>query len=107
MSKWLKTTGVKVSKSYRYLLVGSVEAYTGKSATIVGLAAQLQSKGLNLVYGKPLGKSLSTFEAKGRDEDVEFMVSTLGLPPSGQLPTILCLNEQSIQARIKQIIKKS
>ena len=50
-------------KAAKYLLVGSTETYSGKSATILGLFYQLQQKGLDLAYGKPLGNYL------GEDSD--------------------------------------
>jgi len=36
--------GVSVPKSAKYLLVGSTEAYSGKSATVLGLSDQLHQK---------------------------------------------------------------
>jgi len=90
----------KVPKYSRYLLVGSLKANTGKSATVLGLASQLRSKGLPIVYGKPLGNSIGSKNAKNaqvEDADVEFIASTLELPPESLLPTILCVDEQSIE----------
>ncbi len=87
-------------KYSRYLLVGSLEANTGKSATVLGLASQLRSKGLPIVYGKPLGNSIGSKNVKNAqvgDADVEFIASTLELPPESLLPTILCVDEQSIE----------
>ncbi|MBC6423657.1 MAG: phosphotransacetylase family protein [Hormoscilla sp. SP12CHS1] len=87
-------------KYSRYLLVGSLEANTGKSATVLGLASQLREKGLPIVYGKPLGNSIGEDYAKNAqvgDADVEFIASTLELPPDLLLPTILCVDEQSIE----------
>ena len=87
-------------KYSRYLLVGSLKANTGKSATVLGLASQLRSKGLPIVYGKPLGNSIGSKNAKNaqvEDADVEFIASTLELPPESLLPTILCVDEQSIE----------
>jgi len=98
----------KVPKYSRYLLVGSLEANTGKSATVLGLASQLREKGLPIVYGKPLGNSIGSKNARSQaepwergpqvgDADVEFIASTLELPPALLLPTILCVDEQSIE----------
>ncbi|MGK7902566.1 MAG: phosphotransacetylase family protein [Hormoscilla sp.] len=88
-------------KNSRYLLVGSLEANAGKSATILGLASQLQSKGLSIVYGKPLGNCFSCKNANQvgwiGDPDTEFIAETLKLPPENLLPTIECVDEQSIE----------
>ena len=48
-----------MAKYAQSLLIGSTEAYSGKSATILGLAHQLQEKGVVVAYGKPLGTRLS------------------------------------------------
>lgn len=90
----------QVPKYSKYLLVGSLEANAGKSATILGLASQLRSQGLPIVYGKPLGNSfrfLNANTAQVGDADVEFIASTLELPPERKLPTILCVDEQMIE----------
>ena len=60
-------------KSAKYLLIGSTETYSGKSATVLGLSHQLQQKGLDIAYGKPLGNSLSISEGTVVEEDVQFI----------------------------------
>lgn len=86
--------------STRYLLVGSTEAYTGKSATILGLARQFQLMGLDLAYGKPLGNCTSSNEPQEIDADVRFIAQTLNLPAERLLPTLLLLGKQTIQKRL-------
>jgi len=44
-----------VAKTAKSLIIASVEAYSGKSATILGAAHQFQKKGLTLSYTKPVG----------------------------------------------------
>jgi BioD-like phosphotransacetylase family protein len=70
-----------VTKTVPYLLVGSVESYSGKSTTILGLIHQLQQKGLNVAYGKPLGTFLRETESGILDEDGEFVAQMLRLSP--------------------------
>lgn len=89
-----------MSKYSRYLLVGSLEANAGKSATVLGLASQLRSLGLPIVYGKPLGNCIGSKNGQGGDADVEFIASTLELPPESLLPTIMCLDSQKIETRL-------
>ena len=87
-------------KSVKYLLVGSSEAYCGKSAVILGLAHQLQNKGLDIAYGKPIGTCLSESQADDIDEDVRFIAQTLGLPQNRLLSTLLSLDEPTIARRL-------
>lgn len=89
-------------KAAKYLLIGSTETYSGKSATILGLFHQLQQLGLDITYGKPLGNYLGD-ESSGTiaEADVQFLTSLLNLPPSRLLPTILALDETTIKKRLR------
>jgi BioD-like phosphotransacetylase family protein len=89
-----------VPKSAKYLLIGSTETYSGKSATILGLSHQLQQKGLDIAYGKPLGNSLSTSGGTVVEEDVQFITHSLNLSANCIAPTILALDEVSVQKRL-------
>ncbi len=70
-----------------YLLVGSTETYSGKSATILGLAHQLKARGVDIAYGKPLGTCLSPTDA-GVDEDMAFVVESLALAANRLYPPV-------------------
>lgn len=87
-------------KSAKYLLIGSSEAYSGKSAVILGLAHQLKEKGLTISYGKPIGTCLSESKTDDIDEDVRFVAQTLGLAERQVLPTLLSLDEATITRRL-------
>lgn len=87
-------------KSPKYLLVGSTEAYSGKSATVLGLSYQLQQQGLDIAYGKPLGTSLSESEGSLVEDDVEFIAANLNLPVNRLAPTLLALDELAVQKRL-------
>lgn len=84
--------------SAKYLLIGSTEAYSGKSATVLGLAHQLLKKGLDIAYGKPLGTFWSAIDHI--DEDVRFLSETLKLPAQRLCPTLAALDNDSIARRI-------
>lgn len=88
-------------KSAKYLLVGSTEAYSGKSATVLGIAHQLKQRGLDIAYGKPLGTCWSGAKASDIDEDVQFVAETLKLPQNRLKPTVLFLDELTLQKRIR------
>lgn len=86
-------------KSAKYLLIGSTEAYSGKSATILGLSHQMQQKGLDIAYGKPLSNCWDE-KTEVLEADVQFVAESLKLPQQRLLPTLLALNEASIQKRL-------
>lgn len=86
-------------KSVKHLLIGSIESYSGKSATILGLAQQLQTCGLKIAYGKPLGTCLSE-QQDNLDEDVRFIRQILNLAPHHLRPTLLSLDPATIRARL-------
>lgn len=89
-------------KAAKYLLVGSTETNSGKSATILGLFHQLQQKGLDIAYGKPLGNYWSDgSQATIAEADVQFVAQLLNLPPERLLPTILTSDETTIRNRLR------
>jgi len=90
-----------VPKSAKYLLVGSTEAYSGKSATVLGIAHQLQQRGVDIAYGKPLGNCWDGTQPAAIDPDVEFVATTLELPQNRLQPTVLSLDEITIQKRVR------
>lgn len=87
-------------KSAKYLLIGSTETYSGKSATVLGLSHQLQKKGLDIAYGKPLGNSLTISDAAVVEEDVQFITQSLKLGTNRIAPTLLALDAASMQKRL-------
>ncbi len=89
-----------MAKSAKYLLIGSTEAYSGKSATILGIAHQLQAKGLDIAYGKPLGTFLRDDQPDAMEEDVRFMAEALNLPDRRVRPPLLCLDAETVQKRL-------
>jgi len=90
-----------VAKSANYLLIGSTEAYSGKSAIALGMACQLQAKGLAIGYGKLLGTCFSGDRAEGIDDDVQFVAQTLKLSDSQLQPTLLSLDEVTVHKRLR------
>ncbi|HEY9670371.1 MAG TPA: phosphotransacetylase family protein [Waterburya sp.] len=90
-----------MAKSAKYLLIGSTEAYCGKSATILGIAHQLQEKGLDIAYGKPLGTCLNDKQPDAMEEDVRFIAQVLNLPEKRVRPPMLSLDAETIQKRLQ------
>ena len=82
--------------SPKYLLIASTDAYSGKSATILGISQYLQAKGVNLAYGKPLGTCMSNNSIEVIEDDVNFIASTLSLPTEQVRPPLVYLNRETI-----------
>jgi hypothetical protein len=90
-----------MAKSANYLLIGSTEAYSGKSAIALGLAFQFQAKGLTIGYGKPLGTYFSEDPGNGADQDVQFVAQTLKLSEPQLQPTLVLLDEVTVNKRLR------
>ncbi|WP_449419441.1 phosphotransacetylase family protein [Phormidium nigroviride] len=90
-----------MAKSANYLLIGSTEAYSGKSAIALGMACQFQAKGQAIGYGKLLATYFRDDRADGADEDVRFVAQTLKLSESQLQPTLLSLDEVTIHKRLR------
>ncbi|MGB3238620.1 MAG: phosphotransacetylase family protein [Geitlerinemataceae cyanobacterium] len=91
-----------MSQLAKYLLIGSTEAYSGKSATILGITHQLQSRGIDFAYGKPLGTCLSESPTDDIEEDVRFIRDCLKLPPERVQSALFSLDPETINKRLRQ-----
>jgi BioD-like phosphotransacetylase family protein len=90
-----------VAKSVKYLLIGSIEAYSGKSGTILGLTHQLKKQGLVVAYGKPLGTCVKDNSPSKIEEDVQFIAQALDLSASQVQAPLLCLDRETISQRLQ------
>lgn len=88
--------------SSKYLLIASSEPYTGKSATILGIAHQLQNKGIKLGYGKPIGTCFNPLDNLGDEQDLQFISQILKLPESQIKSPLLLLDEKTIIEHLSQ-----
>lgn len=86
----------------QYLLIGSLESYSGKSATLLGMGAQLKERGFDIAYGKPLSTGNENLMVKGMDEDGAFIAQILDLPADRLYPTLVSMDRQTIQRRLSQ-----
>ncbi|MEM7769903.1 MAG: phosphotransacetylase family protein [Cyanobacteria bacterium P01_E01_bin.6] len=89
-----------MSKSGSFLLFGSTEAYSGKSATMLGMAFQLQEKGLDVSYGKLLGTCLKAKQVGSLDEDVQFISRAMKISQERLYLPLLNLQDSTISKRI-------
>ena len=99
-------------KTAKCLLVGSVEDHCGKSAMVLSLAQRLSELGHKISYGKPLGTCLdapnqtapnevSASCSTSMDEDVRFLTEALELKDSQLQPTLLMLDQLTLQQRLQ------
>lgn len=80
----------------KYLLIASSEPFTGKSATILGIAHQIKEKGIKLGYGKPIGTCFEPTDDLQDEQDLQFISQTLGLAKEQIKSPFLLLNEKTI-----------
>jgi uncharacterized protein len=90
-----------VGQALRHLFIGSIEAHSGKSSIVLGLAHCLRKHGLTIGYGKPLS-SASDAASEQSEGDVIFLVKTLGLKPEQLLPSLVQLDDTTLKARLSQ-----
>ena len=90
-----------MAKTAKSLIIASVEAYSGKSATILGAAYQLQNKGLTLSYTKPVGNYFHQEDAKLVEDDVQFIAKALNLSSEQVGAPLVSLSESTIAQRTK------
>lgn len=92
-----------MAKSAKHLLIASTEAYSGKSATIVGLSHLSLDKNISIGYGQPLA---TDFQKNASDkklaEDVDFLATALGLPPNQVNSPFLFLDRQTLNQRLQR-----
>ena len=89
-----------MAKSAKHLLIASTEAYSGKSATILGLSYLSSHKDLSIGYGQPLATDFIDSREKDTTDDVSFLASTLGLPEDKVKAPLLFLDRQTIDRRL-------
>lgn len=84
-------------ESAKYLLIGSTTPYSGKSATVLGIAHQLKHQGLDIAYGKPLGTATNE---DGKEADVGLIAEVLGLSDDRIHPTLIHLDQKNVNKRL-------
>jgi len=85
-----------MSHRSNYLLVASNQPYTGKTATILGIAHQLKQKGIKLGYAKPIGTCFNPTDDIQDEQDAQFISQTLHLSPNQVKSPFLLLDNKTI-----------
>lgn len=88
-----------MAKKSSYLVIGSTEAYSGKSGIALGIAYQLLAKGLSVGYGKPMSVCMVNGSLV-EDRDGEFIKNTLKLKDEFLRPTLVSWDEMAFQKRL-------
>lgn len=90
------------------IIIGSVQPYSGKSATILGLAKLLRQHRLEIMCGKPIGSCTPGHcPTSGPDEDLIFMANALGLPLDRLPPMIARMDPDSILDHMHNLATRS
>lgn len=82
------------------LLVGSIEASSGKSTTILGIIHHLVQQGIEVTYGKPVGISSDDSLVKMRNDS--FLADYLSLSSEQMRSPILSLDREAISQRLTE-----
>lgn len=90
-----------MAQSAKSLIIASVEAFSGKSATILGAAYQLQNQGLTLSYSKPVGNYFHQETTETVEEDVQFIAQALHLSPQQVGKPLVNLSHETMEAALK------
>jgi uncharacterized protein len=88
-----------VAAANKHLLIASMEACSGKSAVLLGLADKLQQQGVEVSYSKPLGNYYENGQEQ-EEADVGLMRQWLGLTASQVFPPLVGLNPESQRLRL-------
>lgn len=88
--------------SAKHLIIGSTEAYSGKSTLSVAIGSKLQAMGFQVGWGKPLA-SVDSFGygLDHTDSDLSFIPGVLSLTAADQPPTLLSLTSQTLVDRLE------
>jgi uncharacterized protein len=91
----------------KYLLVASTAACIGKSATIIGIAKGLQSRGIELAYAKVLRMVAETPQLVPSDpataNDAQLIAQALGWPQTLAKSPMITIDEVAIANRLTGI----
>jgi uncharacterized protein len=88
-----------VAAANKHLLIASMEACSGKSAILLGLADKLQQQGVEISYSKPLGNYYEN--GQGQEEaDVGLMRQWLGLSASQVFMPLVGLTAEAQRQRL-------
>ena len=91
-----------MAKSAKHLLIASTEAYSGKSATILGLSGLCLKKEISIGYGHPLATGTpENIDNDRQTTNANFLTAIPDLPSDRVKTPFLFLNRQTIDRRLQ------
>jgi uncharacterized protein len=91
-----------VAQFAKHLLVGSIEAYSGKSTTILGIIHRLMKQGIKTSYAKPIGTFSDECLMKMSEQNISFLTNNLGLSQKQLHLPLLNLSDEIIINRLTE-----
>jgi uncharacterized protein len=98
----LKIRSGEVAQSAKYLLVGSIEAYSGKSTAILGIIHRLKKQGIKTAYGKPIGTFADECLMTMNEQNISFLADNLDLSQKQLHLPLLNLSDETIINRLTE-----
>ena len=86
----------------KHLLVGSVEAYGGKSTVILGILHHLVQQGIDTAYGKPVGNSVEDNLVGMSDKNRRFLADFFQLSEKQLRSPLIAFQPETIIERLKE-----
>jgi len=93
----LKNEERKLVQTAKYLVIGSLEPYSGKTGVILGIIHQLKSRNIDVSYIKPISSSFDEEE----DVDTKLIEKILSLPQDRIVPPLIHMDWDKISQKIE------
>jgi hypothetical protein len=93
----LKNEERKLVQTAKYLVIGSLEPFGGKTGVILGIIHQLKSRNIDVSYIKPISSSFDEEE----DVDTKLIEKILSLPQDRIVPPLIHMDWDKISQKIE------
>ena len=93
----MKNEERKLVQTAKYLIIGSLEPFGGKTGVILGIIHQLKSRNIDVSYIKPISSSFDEEE----DVDTKLVEKILSLPQDRIVPPLIHMDWDKISQKIE------
>ena len=93
----MKNEERKLVQTAKYLVIGSLEPFGGKTGVILGIIHQLKSRNIDVSYIKPISSSFDEEE----DVDTKLIEKILSLPQDRIVPPLIHMDWDKISQKIE------
>lgn len=93
----MKNEERKLVQTAKYLIIGSLEPFGGKTGVILGIIHQLKSRNIDVSYIKPISSSFDEEE----DVDTKLIEKILSLPQDRIVPPLIHMDWDKISQKIE------